>query len=215
MSASTSTPPAFHVRPVTASIPNWRGRMPPLGSAARIAARRPDGSLICLSDLPEPHVRWTRLRKKAVVECFEHGLIPAEAVCRRYDLTEHELAEWCATAAEGGKTPRVWTERPRNVDHGVVAAGALHVDLDRGLVRLGDRTLSVSPSEWRILAALAEAAGAVVSTPMLMGALYGDADAAAGPKIADVLICRLRKRLGPEAARIVAIWGRGYRLDLA
>lgn len=214
MSALTSTPPAFG-RLGAASTHNWRGRIPRFGSAAPISARREDGSLICLSDLPDPDVRWTRRRKKAVVECFEHGLIAVDAVCRRYDLTEQELAEWCASAANGGRTQPIWTDRPRQVTDGVVVAGALHVDLDRCLVRLGDRTLSVSPSEWRILAALAEAAGAVVSTAMLMGVLYANADAAAGPKIADVLICRLRKRLGPEATRIVAIWGRGYQLDIA
>lgn len=72
--------------------------------------------------------------------------------------------------------------------------------------------LEVSPSEWRILCALAEADGAVVTTAMVMGALYRRQEDAAGHKTADVLICRLRKKLGDQADRIEAVWGRGYRL---
>jgi hypothetical protein len=35
-----------------------------------VAARRQDGSLITLSDLPDPSSRWTRLRKQTVIECL-------------------------------------------------------------------------------------------------------------------------------------------------
>jgi len=212
MSASTSTPTAFAVRgAVPMLVRAWRG---PAVRNGGPPARRADGSVICLSDLPAPGVRWTRRRKRAVVECVEHGLIPADAACRRYDLTVQELAEWRATAARGDRAPAAWIDRPRPIRRGTVTAGALRIDLDRLTVRLGDRTVAMSPSEWRILAAIAEADGAVVSTAMLMGALYDHPEPTTGPKIADVLLCRLRKRLGPEAGRIIAIWGRGYRLDV-
>ncbi|MCB1404557.1 MAG: hypothetical protein KDJ81_18125, partial [Rhodobacteraceae bacterium] len=40
-----------------------------VGPAARVGARRPDGSLVTLGDLPDPASRWTLPRKRVVVEC--------------------------------------------------------------------------------------------------------------------------------------------------
>lgn len=187
---------------------------PRLVPPAKVAARREDGSLVCLSDLPDRNLRWTRGRKRAVVDCVEHGLVSCAAVCRRYGLTPCELDEWRETRAAQGDGPQIWRPRPRPITRGAVRSGRLSIDLDANAASIGAKRIGMSPSEWRLLAALAEAGGAVVTTAMLLGALYGRAEDAAGPKIADVLICRLRKRLGSEASRIVAVWGRGYRLDL-
>lgn len=177
-----------------------------------VSARRADGSLVCLSDLPPNKTRWTRLRKLAVVECHDFGLIDTEEACRRYELTPSELAEWKASTATRSSREMIWTDRPRNQVTGVVRAGALAIDLGCRTVKLDDRLIETSPSEWTILKALAEADGAVVSTSMILGALYRRQEDAAGPKTADVLICRLRRKLGTEADRVSAVWGRGYRL---
>lgn len=184
----------------------------PCALPERVGARRADGSLLTLGDLPEHGLRWTRRRKQVVIECIETGLICSAAICRRYGLTPVELDEWRATVLSGTRTPVIWTERPRIRTSGTVRAGRLAVDLDRMVARVDDAPLDLSPSEWRILAALSEADGAVVSTLMIMGVLYSPLDEAAGPKIADVLICRLRKKLGPVHDRVAAIWGRGYYL---
>lgn len=184
----------------------------PGGVPARVGARREDGSLLTLGDLPDEGLRWTRLRKKAVIECIESGLIGAVAICQRYGLTPFELDEWRETVSSGGRSPAIWPERPRIRTGGTVAAGRLAIDLDRDMALLDTARLDLSPSEWRILAALGEADGAVVSTAMIMGVLYPRPEDAAGPKIADVLICRLRKKLGPEGDRVSAVWGRGYYL---
>ncbi len=178
----------------------------------RVGARRPDGSLLTLGDLPTDGQRWTRRRKRAVIECIECGLIGAAAVCRRYGLSPSELDEWRAGVSSGDRHPVIWRDRPRQRTTGIVTTGRLAIDLDAGHATLSGHRIELSPSEWRILAALAEADGALVSTAMIMGVLYAGPENAAGPKIADVLLCRLRKKLGPAGDRVAAVWGRGYCL---
>ena len=178
----------------------------------KVSARRPDGSLLTLGDLPDDGQRWTRRRKQAVIDCIECGLIGASVICSRYDLSPAELDEWRAGVTSGNRYPTIWPERPRHRISGIVTSGSLVIDLDEGRATLHGDRIDLSPSEWRILAALAEAAGAVVSTAMIMGALYPDPKDAAGAKIADVLVCRLRRKLVLESDRVAAVWGRGYYL---
>ncbi len=178
----------------------------------RVSARREDGSMVCLSELPPRNTRWTRLRKRAVVECHDLGLIETGEVLRRYGMTVEELDEWRVLSTPLASRDMIWTDRPRVRSGGVVTAGEMCIDLDREVLLLGGLEIDTSPSEWIILTALAEADGAVVTTAMILGALYGRQEDAAGSKTADVLICRLRKKLGRHSDRISAVWGRGYRL---
>ena len=60
------------------------------------------------------------------------------------------------------------------------------------------------------LGALVEAGGAIVTNAMLMGVLYGTRRIR-GRKIIDVLVCRIRQKLGAGAQVVDAVWGRGYR----
>lgn len=180
---------------------------------ARVAARRQDGSLLCLSDLPRAGQRWTRGRKQIVVECLSHGLITPETAMKRYRLSAAEIAEWCALVEQRGRTLLRWDERPRPSAAMRVAAGAVEIDLARARLSLDGRAIPLTGSEWRVLAALAEAGGHIVTTAMLMGAVYPPSGRPRAPKIIDVLICRIRKKLGTEAHRVGAIWGRGYRLE--
>ena len=178
----------------------------------RVGARRADGSLLTLGDLPDEGQRWTRRRKRAVIECIQCGLIGAAAICGRYGLTPAELDEWRAGVASDGPAPVIWPDRPRHRRTGSVTSGPLAIDLDSGQATLHGDPINLSPSEWRILATLAEADGALVSSAMIMGTLYPNPEDAAGAKIADVLLCRLRKKLGLAGDRVAAVWGRGYYL---
>jgi DNA-binding response OmpR family regulator len=190
----------------------------PYGSRTRgipsypVAARRADGSLLTLSDLPDPRERWTRRRKHTVLECIDHGLLSPEVAQRRYRLNEGELGEWRATQASGGRVPITCTARPRLVTSGVVNRGPLAIDLDAMEVQVGGELVALTGSEWTVLAAIAEAYGEIVTTPMIMGALYGEPARAAGVKIVDVLVWRLRRKLGVAADLLDVIWGRGYFL---
>jgi DNA-binding winged helix-turn-helix (wHTH) protein len=177
-----------------------------------VAARRSDGTLLTLSDLPDPNSRWTRLRRQTVMECIDLGLLSPEVARRRYRLNDAELGEWRAVAAGGGRAALAWPHRPRVVTRGTISRGALEIDLDAKDVHIEGEIVPLSASEWTVLATIAEANGEIVTAAMIMGALYGEPSKAAGVKIVDVLVCRLRRKLGVAADLLEVVWGRGYFL---
>ena len=78
-------------------------------------------------------------------------------------------------------------------------------------VVVGDQRFQVTKSERDILAALLRRAGNVVRRETLMLELYGDEEGAA-PKIVDVFLCKLRRRLASAGAPpdlIETVWGEG------
>src|SRR5436309_2839844 len=81
------------------------------------------------------------------------------------------------------------------------------------VLRRGER-LALSALEFRLLVALVEAEGRVLSRDALLDALYGAADGEAVDRTIDVYVRRLRERLGdaPDRPRYVAtVRGIGYR----
>jgi transposase-like protein len=62
----------------------------------RVAALRLDiGRLRPVSDLPPPDTkRWVARRKAAILAALRSGAITIEEACRRYALSEEELAAW-------------------------------------------------------------------------------------------------------------------------
>lgn len=169
-------------------------------------ARRVDGSLVTVADLPTTHkVRWVRSRKAAVVEALYHGLISRDEVQQRYQVTATELNAWCEdlSPAVVDQCRAPWA-RSRDADRrsatrdSAAAYGARLTDTEHALYCL-----------------LRDQPGDVVSRAAIFGALYPD-----GPrpkaKILDVMICRVRRKLdlgggAPELPRIETVWGRGYR----
>ncbi len=85
-------------------------------------------------------------------------------------------------------------------------------DLDEdGVLRLGDQWVSLPPVEARLMAALLERYGAVVSRDALSRA--GWPAGAPGRNALDVHMLRLRRRLGPLALAIRTVRSRGYLLE--
>ena len=96
---------------------------------------------------------------------------------------------------------------------GVQQIGTLAIDPARLEVRLGDRPVRLTASEYRLLVALADRPGEVLSREELAERLWGSPDA--GSRAIDVHVVRLRAKLaeGPVAApQIVAVRGFGYKL---
>ena len=55
----------------------------------------PSGTVLRLDDLPPPDTRrWVARRKAEVVAAVRAGLLSSEDACRRYSLSEEELAAW-------------------------------------------------------------------------------------------------------------------------
>jgi two-component system cell cycle response regulator CtrA len=94
----------------------------------------------------------------------------------------------------------------------IVQAGKLSIDLDKRTVRANGRSVHVTAMEYRVLELLSQRKERVVSRDMLLNHLYGGREEP-DPKILDVFVCKLRKRLsratGGERC-IQTIWGRGY-----
>ena len=91
--------------------------------------------------------------------------------------------------------------------------GDLILDPDRHEVTVADRPVALTAAEFRLLSALLEAGGRVLTRDQLMDAVYGPGEAVLDRTI-DVHIGRLRDKLGDDAddPRYVAtVRGVGYR----
>ncbi len=95
-----------------------------------------------------------------------------------------------------------------------IASGRLTIDLGRHTVDVAGSELELTPKEFDLLRALAEARGRVLSREFLLDRVWGYA--AAGEiesRTVDVHVRRLRVKLGDEGQRITTVKGVGYRLE--
>ena len=98
--------------------------------------------------------------------------------------------------------------------HGVLEHGDLAIDLDRFEVRRGADVLALTPAEFRLLVALVQARGRVLSRQALLDSLYGESQGDALERTVDVHIGRLREKLGEDMGApryILTVRGAGYR----
>ena len=90
----------------------------------------------------------------------------------------------------------------------------LTIDLERIEVRRADRSIPLTATEFRLLAALTIADGRVLSRARLLDALVGADAVDIQERSIDVQIGRLRRKLGDVAAQpryVATVRGRGYR----
>jgi DNA-binding response OmpR family regulator len=101
------------------------------------------------------------------------------------------------------------TRGPRVTD-----VGGVEIDLDLRTVRRGERTVSVTPTEFRILEVLASAPGRPFSRVELADRVFGyERDAQA--RTLDAHVMNLRRKIEQDARRpavVVTVFGVGYRL---
>ena len=103
----------------------------------------------------------------------------------------------------------------RSQANSVITIGKLSIKLDTRTVQVDGGRIQVTGSEYRMLELLALRKGRCVTRGAFMNYLYRGTDAPK-PKILDVFICRLRRKLsGPADVDkcIETIWGRGYLLN--
>jgi two-component system alkaline phosphatase synthesis response regulator PhoP len=96
----------------------------------------------------------------------------------------------------------------------VLRLGDVVVDRDRHEVRVAGRMVELSPTGFRLLVALIEADGRVLTRDGLLDALYGDDDDGVLDRTIDANIRRLRVQLGDDAEEpryIATVRGVGYR----
>ena len=103
----------------------------------------------------------------------------------------------------------------------MIQFGDLTLDLRNRDVRVGDKSLPLTATEYQMLELLCLKSGGVVSKENFLNHLYGGIDEPE-MKIIDVFICKLRKKIeyagtaaGTGQSIIETVWGRGYRMGCA
>ena len=99
-------------------------------------------------------------------------------------------------------------------ERGAITYGDLSIDLDRFEVRRGTGPIALTAAEFRLLTALVQAEGRVLTRQALLDALYGPVQGDALERTIDVHVGRLRDKLGDPADRpryIATVRGAGYR----
>ena len=94
---------------------------------------------------------------------------------------------------------------------GLVQAGPITIDERQRQAWLHGQPLSLTPTQYTLLAHLIERAGQVITNEALEQAVWGE-EYIEDPERLKSVIKGLRQALGPEAARLENVRGVGYRL---
>ncbi len=103
--------------------------------------------------------------------------------------------------------------RAHSFSRSVIQAGPITLNLDEKSVQANGSRVSLTVKEYNILETLALRRGAVISKDTLLNQLYGGVDEPE-PKIIDVFVCKLRKKLAAATGGghyIRTVWGIGYQ----
>jgi Transcriptional regulatory protein, C terminal len=123
-----------------------------------------------------------------------------------------ELEDWIRLPADDLDL-RVRVEALRRRTDSDTGTGTTPLLDDDGVLRLGDRWVSLPPVEARLTSALLDRFGAVVSRDAL--ARSGWPGGSPGRNALDVHVLRLRRRLSPLRLAIRTVRSRGYLLERA
>ncbi len=99
----------------------------------------------------------------------------------------------------------------RATEDDVTEVAGITVDRVRREVRLGGDAITVTPTEYRLLDALARAAGRTFTRQELVERALGE-EYEGLDRTVDVHIMNLRRKLGEAGKAIVTVFGVGYRL---
>jgi hypothetical protein len=174
------------------------------------------GGLLTLHDLPKAgeRKRWTPLYKAIVAEAIKHSVMSPEEACDRYCMAATELKRWIELLeTQGVRGLSANNIQPDYVPEKVddipsIQDGPLSIDFATQVVRLDGRDMHFTVNQLRLLSILIHRAPMSVSREDVYRLLYANRR---GPqhKILDVMICKIRARLGRNM--IETVWGRGWR----
>ncbi len=98
----------------------------------------------------------------------------------------------------------------------VLFAGVIAVDMLKREARIEDRVLDLTPTEFRLLSALARRSGEAVSQDDLIADIWGEMRVKSGSALRRY-IWLLRRKIEPDPenpTRLVTVRGYGYRLEI-
>ena len=102
--------------------------------------------------------------------------------------------------------------RARGSEHPRLACGPLSYDPNSKQFTLSHETLTLTPREHAALLALIQHSGEPLSKQEILDRVFSD-EQDVHPEAIEVLVHRLRKRLGPSTVRISTLRGLGYVLE--
>jgi DNA-binding response OmpR family regulator len=94
----------------------------------------------------------------------------------------------------------------------IIMIGHIRINQEHYTVKADNNEVTLSRTEFRLLAALAEHAGRVLTREELMAMIWNEATAST-IRAVDVHIARLRAKLGEAGGQIRTISGLGYTMD--
>lgn len=130
---------------------------------------------------------------------------------RLLDLGADDIVTLPIDGAELCARLRAVVRRAAGFAQSMLQVGPVVLCMDRRDATAHGRDLNLSPTEYRALSLLLLRRNTLVTRQALMDALYGELDEP-GVKSIDVLMHRLRKRLGAAGVGtlITTVWGGGY-----
>jgi two-component system cell cycle response regulator CtrA len=105
-------------------------------------------------------------------------------------------------------------ERTKGHTEATIRTGKLVVNLDTRVCAVDDQSVPLTGKEYAILELLNVYKSTVLTKEMFLDHLYGGTNEP-DPKIIDVFVCKLRKKLAQATGGnhyIETVWGRGYVL---
>ncbi|MGI8809838.1 MAG: uroporphyrinogen-III synthase [Acidimicrobiales bacterium] len=196
----------------------WRTPADP-GPALRLAQAAIDGRLHAVTFTAAPAVtNLFALAAEAGLDerlrdaCNRRGVVAAcvGPVCGRGALEAGVLAPLVPQIGRLGLMVRALSERLL-CDRRTVPMAGVDVVLQGLMALVGETRVQLNCRERALLDTLAARPGTVFSQPGLVREVWSSA--AADTHAVEVAIARLRPRLGPAGAALVAVPGRGYRLE--
>ena len=109
---------------------------------------------------------------------------------------------------------RAALRRTRSSNDPVIEVGELRIDVEKRLVTMGDRPVSLTPIEYDLLKLLAENEGKLMTHPVILREVWGPAYREESNYL-HVYVSHLRRKIEPDPARpryILNQAGVGYRL---
>lgn len=201
-------------------VPVYRWRTPDdPGPACRLAQAAVDGRLHAVTFTAAPAVaNLFALAAGAGIagalrDAFNRNAVVAACVgpvCARGASDAGIVAPLVPPVGRLGLLVRALSERLAGERRTIAMAG-VDVVLQGLMAMVGQERVRLNSRERALLDALATRPGTVVSRPALVREMWPSNGV--NPHAVEVAVARLRPRLGPAGAALVAVPGRGYRLE--
>jgi two-component system cell cycle response regulator CtrA len=110
---------------------------------------------------------------------------------------------------------RAVVRRSKGHSRSVIQTGELSVDLDSKTAEINGERVPLSSKEYQVLELLSLRKGVTLTKEVFLNHLYDGLDEEPEPKIIDVFVCKLRKKLAAASNGgnpIETVWGKGYLL---